>query len=60
MLLPTGIRAVPFICYEIIFPELVDRDAKGGDIIVNVTNDARLRDLPGPYQHLRQGTDPRR
>ena len=38
--LPGGIRAVPFICYEIIFPELVAVDAAKADIIVNVTNDA--------------------
>jgi len=54
MALPTGISAVPFICYEIIFPELVGRDARIGDVIVNVTNDAWFGDSPGPYQHLRQ------
>lgn len=54
MALPTGIRAVPFICYEIIFPELIGGDAGDADIIVNVTNDAWFGDSPGPYQHLRQ------
>ncbi len=52
--LPNGIRAVPFICYEVIFPGLVGRDTEGSDLIVNVTNDAWFGDTPGPYQHFRQ------
>lgn len=48
-----GVRASVYICYEIIFPDLVaaSRDA---DLIVNVTNDAWFGDTPGPYQHFRQ------
>ncbi len=49
-----GIRAVPFICYEIIFPGLVARDTETSDLIVNVTNDAWFGNTPGPYQHFRQ------
>jgi apolipoprotein N-acyltransferase len=52
--LPNGLRAVPFICYEVIFPALVGRDTAGSDLIVNVTNDAWFGDTPGPYQHFRQ------
>jgi apolipoprotein N-acyltransferase len=52
--LPGGIRALPFICYEIIFPDLVAVDLASTDIIVNVTNDAWFGDTPGPYQHFRQ------
>ena len=52
--LPGGIKASPFICYEIIFPELVAVDAASAGIIVNVTNDAWFGDTPGPYQHFRQ------
>jgi apolipoprotein N-acyltransferase len=48
------IRAVPFICYEIIFPDLVARDTATSDLIINVTNDAWFGDSPGPYQHFRQ------
>ena len=51
---PGGVRALPFICYEIIFPELVAEDAASSDVIVNVTNDAWFGDTPGPYQHFRQ------
>lgn len=52
--LPGGVRAAPFICYEIIFPGLVRRDTAGADLIVNLTNDAWFGDTPGPYQHFRQ------
>ncbi|TKB32554.1 MAG: apolipoprotein N-acyltransferase, partial [Mesorhizobium sp.] len=52
--LPGGIRALPFICYEVIFPDLVTVDAASAELIVNVTNDAWFGDTPGPYQHFRQ------
>jgi apolipoprotein N-acyltransferase len=52
--LPGSATAVPFICYEIIFPGLVSVDAAAADLIVNVTNDAWFGDTPGPYQHFRQ------
>ncbi|WP_292201891.1 apolipoprotein N-acyltransferase, partial [Mesorhizobium sp.] len=51
---PNGLRAVPFICYEVIFPDLVAIDAASSELIVNVTNDAWFGDTPGPYQHFRQ------
>jgi apolipoprotein N-acyltransferase len=52
--LPGGIRAVPFVCYEVIFPGLVAAGAAKADLIINVTNDAWFGDTPGPYQHFRQ------
>ncbi|CAN7309040.1 apolipoprotein N-acyltransferase [Mesorhizobium sp. LjNodule214] len=52
--LPDGVRALPFICYEVIFPDLVAVDATSSELIVNVTNDAWFGDTPGPYQHFRQ------
>jgi apolipoprotein N-acyltransferase len=54
LLLPGGIAATAFICYEIIFPELIEVDARSAKLIVNVTNDAWFGDTPGPYQHFRQ------
>lgn len=51
---PGSVQAVPFICYEIIFPALVAVDVASTDLIVNVTNDAWFGNTPGPYQHFRQ------
>lgn len=52
--LPGGVPAAPFICYEIIFPDMVGPDTAATRLIVNVTNDAWFGDTPGPYQHFRQ------
>lgn len=49
-----GIRALPLICYEVIFPGELASAAAGADFILNVTNDAWFGDTPGPYQHFRQ------
>jgi len=54
LILPGGISAAAFVCYEIIFPELIQVDATSSGLIVNLTNDAWFGDTPGPYQHLRQ------
>jgi apolipoprotein N-acyltransferase len=49
-----GVSVLPFICYEIIFPGLVDSAGTQADLLLNVTNDAWFGDTPGPYQHFRQ------
>lgn len=54
MTVADGVGAAAFICYEIIFPDLVASGIGGADLIVNVTNDAWFGDTPGPYQHFRQ------
>ena len=46
------VSALPFICYEVIFPGEVVADS--AELIVNLTNDAWFGDTPGPYQHFRQ------
>lgn len=51
---PGGLRAAAFVCYEMIFPDLVADGTEAADFIVTVTNDAWFGDTPGPYQHLRQ------
>lgn len=52
--LPGGLSAVAFICYEIIFDDVVRKDAAGKDMLINLTNDAWFGDTPGPRQHFRQ------
>lgn len=52
--LPGGAKGVPFICYEIIFPDMVETDTAGAGVIISATNDAWFGDTPGPYQHFRQ------
>jgi len=51
---PGGLTAAAFVCYEMIFPDLVAEGVGGADFIVTVTNDGWFGDTPGPYQHLRQ------
>ena len=48
-----NIKLKIFICYEIIFPNLVSLQGRP-DIIINLTNDAWFGNTLGPYQHLSQ------
>lgn len=52
--LPGGLRAVPLICYEVIFPDMAYVPGGRGALLLNVTNDAWYGNTPGPYQHLRK------
>jgi apolipoprotein N-acyltransferase len=52
--IPAAPRALPLICYEIIFPgDIVNRNDRPG-WIVNLTNDGWFGNSTGPYQHLQQ------
>jgi apolipoprotein N-acyltransferase len=52
--IPGAPRALPLICYEIIFPgDILGRDGRPG-WIVNLTNDGWFGISTGPYQHLQQ------
>jgi apolipoprotein N-acyltransferase len=54
MPLPGAPRALPLICYEVLFPsEFASTDERPG-WIVNVTNDGWFGYSSGPYQHLQQ------
>src|SRR4051812_2775012 len=52
--IPNAPRALPLICYEVIFPgDVAARDERPGWII-NLTNDGWFGYSTGPYQHLQQ------
>ena len=52
MTVPGAPRALPLICYEIIFPGKSSDERPGW--MVNVTNDGWFGNSSGPYQHLQQ------
>jgi apolipoprotein N-acyltransferase len=52
--LPDGLKLLPLICYEIIFPDEVADIAPAADAIVNLTNDGWFGYTPGPWQHFLQ------
>ena len=45
---------VPLICYEAIFPRVVERKGKIPGVMVNVTNDGWFGNTTGPRQHIHQ------
>lgn len=48
-----GIRLIPLICYEAIFPETVaEGRAMGGNLVINPVNDAWFGKSNGPEIHL--------
>lgn len=49
---PDSIYVGCFICYEIIFPDMVREEVtKGASVLVNLTNDIWFGFSSGPYQH---------
>jgi apolipoprotein N-acyltransferase len=52
--IPGAPRALPLICYEIIFPADIDSREDRPGWIVNLTNDGWFGISTGPYQHLQQ------
>ena len=47
-----GINIVPLICYEIIFPELVQKISSQKNLLINISEDGWFGDSIGPYQHF--------
>ncbi len=49
-----GVKLLPLICYEVIFPSQTRRDQNKvqADVMVNLTNDAWFGNTIGPRQHL--------
>jgi apolipoprotein N-acyltransferase len=49
-----GLRLLPLICYEAIFPAHSFHQDETISALINVTNDAWYGRTPGPYQHFHQ------
>ncbi len=47
-----GINIVPLICYEIIFPELIQKIRGQKNLLINISEDGWFGDSLGPYQHF--------
>jgi apolipoprotein N-acyltransferase len=45
-------RVAPFICYEIVYPDLVAAGAREADLLITISNDSWFGDSIGPLQHL--------
>ena len=43
---------MPLICYEIIFPELIQKSEIDTNLVVNISEDGWFGDTIGPHQHL--------
>ena len=52
--IPRAPRALPFVCYEIVFPGEARTDGERPGWLINLTNDGWFGISSGPYQHLRQ------
>ena len=47
-------KALPLICYEAVFPQIVGGTDERADYLLQLTNDAWFGEFSGPYQHLAQ------
>ena len=47
-----NLNIVPLICYEIIFPELIQKIKQKNNLLINISEDAWFGDTIGPYQHF--------
>jgi apolipoprotein N-acyltransferase len=50
----SGLRVLPLICYEVIFPSELVQGAERPALMLNVTNDGWFGQTTGPHQHLHQ------
>ncbi len=46
---------LPLVCYEIIFPELIQKADQKTNLIVNISEDGWFGNSIGPYQHFAKG-----
>lgn len=45
-------RVAPFICYEVVYPDLVADSASSADLLITISNDSWFGHSIGPLQHL--------
>lgn len=45
-------RVAPFICYEVVYPDLVAENASAADLLITISNDSWFGRSIGPLQHL--------
>jgi len=47
-----GINIMPFICYEVAYPDFVATNARNSGLLLTISNDGWFGDSIGPLQHL--------
>ena len=47
-----GYHVAPFICYEVVYPDFVAKQAKSADYLITISNDSWFGNSLGPLQHL--------
>lgn len=47
-----GAQVMPFICYEVAYPDFLARNAVNTDLLLTISNDGWFGDSVGPLQHL--------
>jgi len=45
-------NVAPFICYEVVYPDFVTRNARDAQLLITVSNDSWFGSSAGPIQHL--------
>ncbi|AOY87064.1 apolipoprotein N-acyltransferase [Marinobacter salinus] len=47
-----GLKIMPFICYEVAYPDFVAFNSRNADLLLTISNDGWFGDSIGPLQHL--------
>ncbi|MDF1820421.1 MAG: apolipoprotein N-acyltransferase [Alcanivoracaceae bacterium] len=47
-----GVVLAPFICYEVLYPQLVAERSRNSDVLLTISNDAWFGHSAGPLQHF--------
>ncbi len=50
--LSNDLRMAAFVCYEIVYPDLVANDSRTADYLLTLSNDSWFGDSLAPHQHL--------